>query len=147
MGVGAMVTALAGCATMATYEQELTKTNTQTVLAFQETVFNKHEAQLAFDHYVGPTFTQHDPRLVDGRDEALAAYRGLARSFPTSQMTVRRTIAQGDLVAVQASWQSAPGAEVVAVFDLYRLNAGRIIEHWDVVQNLPLAQARGAAPL
>jgi predicted SnoaL-like aldol condensation-catalyzing enzyme len=145
VGVGGALTALAGCATMAAYEQELTKTNTQTVLAFEETVFNKHEPQLAFDHYVGPTFRQHDPHLNEDRDAVLRAYTALTRTYPGASMQVERTIAQGDLVAVQATWLSSTDQRPVAVVDIYRLIAGRIIEHWAVVAGRVSEQ--GPSPL
>jgi hypothetical protein len=63
-GVGSLLLAASGCATTALLEQELVKTNTQTVLAFEETVFNKHEVQEAFRHYIGEGFIEHDPRLA-----------------------------------------------------------------------------------
>jgi len=136
LGLCGAVAVASGCATSALLEQELTKTNTQTVLAFEETVFNKHEVQEAFDHYVAPSFVQHDSRLSVDRGQALAAYAMLVmRRFPQSRLMVERTIAQGDLVATQGRWQQSYGHSApVAVVDIFRLRGGRITEHWNVVQ-------------
>jgi len=134
---GAVAVAAGGCATSAVLEQELTKTNTQTVLAFEETVFNKHEVQEAFAHYVGPSFIQHTPRLLVDRDAALQAYEQLVtRQFPDSRLMVERTVAQADVVVTQGRWQQGLGGALpIAVVDIYRLRDGRIVEHWDVVQD------------
>lgn len=155
VGVGGAIAAAGGCATSAVVQQELTKTNTQTVLAFEETVFNKHEVSEAFAHYVGPNFLEHDPQLggaveksTDGTRRAdpqppdprqpqavPKAYAALIAGLgPKSQRVFLRTIAQGDLVATQSRWETgrAPAGNVV---DIYRLHEGRIVEHWDVIQD------------
>jgi predicted SnoaL-like aldol condensation-catalyzing enzyme len=145
-GVCGAVAAAGGCATTAVLEQELAKTNTQTVLAFEDTVFNKHEVSEAFTHYVGSSFTEHDLRLggradtqvsaADDKTAAVHAYGMLLKALaPGSHRVFLRTIAQGNLVATQSHWDGqADGAATVAVVDIYRLNEGRIVEHWDVVQ-------------
>jgi predicted SnoaL-like aldol condensation-catalyzing enzyme len=139
VGVCGAVVMASGCATTAIFEQELAKTNTQTVLAFEETVFNKHQVATAFNHYVGPQFKQHDPALPDGRAAALMAYERLVTQvFPHSHLTVQRTVAQGNLVATQGLWEQDPAqSRRVAEVDIYRLENGRIVEHWNVMQPLP----------
>ncbi len=170
VGICGAIAAAGGCATSAVFQQELTKTNTQTVMAFEETVFNKHEVPEAFAHYVGADFIEHDPRLsgraaevrtsgaaadagatgdVNDRAAALRAYGELVRQLAAaSHREFVRTIAQGDLVATQSDWEQLPGrAHPIPVVDIYRLNQGRIVEHWDVMQ-APAAlvpQARAGA--
>jgi len=138
---------MSGCATTAVLDQELAKTNTQTVLAFEETVFNKHEVGQAFAHYVGPTFRQHDPPLPGGRNAAMAAYQNVVtHAYPNSRLNVQRTVAQGNLVAAQGLWERDPGrVPTIAEVDIYRLENGRIVEHWNVAQERP-AQAASARP-
>jgi predicted SnoaL-like aldol condensation-catalyzing enzyme len=58
-------------------------------------------------------------------------------------VVVERTIAQGDLVAAQIIWDQKPGeTRGVAKVDIYRLENGRIVEHWDVAQNVPANAAK-----
>jgi predicted SnoaL-like aldol condensation-catalyzing enzyme len=53
-------------------------------------------------------------------------------------MVVERTVAQGDLVAAQVFWDQKPGeTRGVAMVDIYRLEDGKIVEYWQVAQNLP----------
>jgi predicted SnoaL-like aldol condensation-catalyzing enzyme len=143
-GVCSTIVAASGCATSALLEQELIKTNTQTVLAFEATVYNKHDVQEAFEHYVGDSFVEHDPRLLaparragaDPRQQAERAYRGLIAHDPAeAHRAFERTIAQGELVATQSLWyRGARSLAAESVVDIYRLREGRIVEHWDVVQ-------------
>lgn len=141
IGVCGSIMAASGCATSALLEQELTKTNTQTVLAFEETVYNKHEVDEAFEHYVGEGFVEHDALLAgaSGAADAAAverAYRALiAREAPDAQRVFARSIAQGELVATQSQWnRGARTGDALSVVDIYRLREGRIVEHWDVIQ-------------
>jgi predicted SnoaL-like aldol condensation-catalyzing enzyme len=136
----------AGCANLAVMEQELSKTNTQTELAFEETAFNKHNVDEAFAHYVGPGFLQHETALAgalpDDRNGALRAYRVLLEQrFPRSRLSVERTIAQRDMVATQSLWTRAPRTHAIAVVDIYRVRDGRIVEHWAVLSG---SRAEGA---
>jgi predicted SnoaL-like aldol condensation-catalyzing enzyme len=143
---GALVACAAGCATNTALTQELAKSNTQTVLAFEETIYNKHQVQEGFEHYVGPVYRQHDPQVADGRDAAIRALTQLVARFPSSRLTVRRTIAQGNLVAVQLSWLPEPNRAIERV-DIYRVEDGRIVEHWEVSQSGQAAPANASSTL
>jgi predicted SnoaL-like aldol condensation-catalyzing enzyme len=131
--------AASGCATPRfLIDAETARTNTHTVLAFEETVFNKHQVREGFERYVGPGFRQHSAMLPDERDATISVLSHLLNSeYPASRLTVERTVAQGDLVAVQVLWKQAPG-EVggVARVDIFRLQDSRIVEHWDVEQEI-----------
>jgi len=142
--LSALVAGASGCASVAVLRQEEAKTNTQTVLAFEETIYNKHQVQEAFAHYVGQMYREHDARLGDGRREgAMRALTQLAAAYPGSRVTVQRTIAQGNMVAVQLIWNAQPPpARGVARVDIYRLEDGRIVEHWAVAQEaLPIGSS------
>jgi predicted SnoaL-like aldol condensation-catalyzing enzyme len=129
----------AGCATSRLLiDAEVARTNTHTVLAFEETVFNKHQVREGFERYVGPSFRQHNPALPDDKDGAIKALSDLlTNEYPRSRVVVERTVAQGDLVAAQVFWDQRPGeSRGVAKVDIYRLENGRIVEHWDVAQDV-----------
>jgi predicted SnoaL-like aldol condensation-catalyzing enzyme len=116
--------------------------NTAVVLAFLDTAFNKHEVEQAFKLYVGPSYRQHNPHVADGVDGAIMALTRLTHElYPELRQDVKRTIAQGDLVAVHSRYSHSAaeraGSGGEAVVDIFRLEHGRIVEHWDVVQNVP----------
>lgn len=147
--LGAVFAGISGCAaSTAVLRQEEAKTNTQTVLAFEETVYNKHQVQAGFEHYVGPVYREHDARLGDGRESAIRALSQLVSADPASHVNVQRTIAQGNLVAVHLIWtaQASP-ARGIARVDIYRLEEGRIVEHWAIAQEpLPISALAATVP-
>jgi len=116
--------------------------NTAVVLAFLDTVFNKHDVDLAFKLYVGPEYRQHNPLVPDGREGAIAGLTRLTHeTYPEIRQEVKRTVAQGDLVTVHtrhirnaADRDSGRGQ---ALIDIFRLEHGHIVEHWDVVEEIP----------
>jgi predicted SnoaL-like aldol condensation-catalyzing enzyme len=116
--------------------------NTATVLAFVDMIFNKHEVERAFNLYVGAEYRQHNPIAADGREAAIKALTYYTREmFPELREEVKRTVAQGDLVAVHArvvrNAADRESGRGWAVVDIFRLEKGRIVEHWDVVQDVP----------
>src|SRR5436305_1378578 len=66
--------ALVACATTgAASRTAIAQQNTAVVLAFLDTVFNKHEVDQAFRLYVGPSYLQHNPSIGDGNVAAMQA--------------------------------------------------------------------------
>ena len=120
--------------------------NTAVVLAFLDMVFNRHDVETAFKLYVGTEYRQHNPTVADGRAGAI---QGLTRvtheTYPELRQEVKRTISQGDLVAIHSRYlrnaadRSSGGG--IAVVDMFRLEHGRIVEHWDVRQDIPETSA------
>jgi predicted SnoaL-like aldol condensation-catalyzing enzyme len=117
-------------------EAENARTNTHIVLAFEETVFNKHRVHEGFDRYVSSDYKEHDAALPGGLDAVTKALDNeLTDVRPNSHVVVKRTVAQGDLVAVDAVWEQGPGEkDALARVDIYRLANSRIVEHWKVEQ-------------
>jgi predicted SnoaL-like aldol condensation-catalyzing enzyme len=129
-----------GCSTPRfVIEAENARTNTHIVLAFEETVFNKHRVHEGFNRYVAPEYREHDPRLAENMDDAARKLNyQLTSDWPDSRVIVKRTMAQGDLVAVHAFWDQKPGAiRGVARVDIYRLINAKIVEHWLVEEPVP----------
>lgn len=94
----------------------------------------------ALDRYWAEPYVQHSPQMPDGLGTLRAAVPGL-EGFSWEP---KRTAAQGDLVFTHSlvhGW--GPGPTVIV--DIFRLENGRIVEHWDVVQELtpPEATASG----
>ncbi|MBK3528805.1 nuclear transport factor 2 family protein [Streptomyces sp. MBT67] len=94
----------------------------------------------ALDRYWAEPYVQHSPQLPDGLGTLRAAVPGLEGFSWEPQ----RVAAQGDLVFTHSlvhGW--GPGPTVIV--DIFRLENDRIVEHWDVVQDLvrPEATASG----
>jgi predicted SnoaL-like aldol condensation-catalyzing enzyme len=111
-------------------------TNRQVVEDFLDLINNHRRAREAFERHVSDRYVQHNPTIADGRESAIALIEGLvaADGFAAS---VRRMVAEGDLVAVHMQLTLAGGANM-AVMDMFRLEGGKIVEHWDVIQEVPV---------
>jgi len=50
-------------------------------------------------------------------------------------------VAEGDLVAVHSRFVREPDDRGLAVMDFFRLEGGKIVEHWDAIQEVPAEAA------
>ena len=110
--------------------------NKKLVLAYYEMAFQGAPEQAARD-YAGDTYTQHNPRVADGTEGFITFVRGLLTSFPDMKLTIKRVIAEGDLVVTHAHIVKIPGEAGLAVVDIFRVENSKIVEHWDVVEPVP----------
>lgn len=141
VAVGALTTALTSTTVLAAGDAAVEKKNTEVVLAFLDGVFNKHQVKESFDKYVSPPYTQHQPKVGDGIEAGVKGLTWLTTTkYPALRIEVKRSAAQGDLVFVhlkqirdEADQKSGLG---LAVVDIFRLEKGRIVEHWDVVEDV-----------
>jgi predicted SnoaL-like aldol condensation-catalyzing enzyme len=53
------------------------------------------------------------------------------------QFDVKRMVAEGDMVMVHSHLIRQPGERGTAVVDIFRLENGKVVEHWDVLQEIP----------
>lgn len=81
----------------------------------------------AVDRWVSPAYRQHSSLAADGPE----ALRGLVSSLPADfRYENARIIADGDLVALHGTYYGF-GPEPLVGFDLFRVENGRLAEHWD----------------
>ncbi|MBD3848851.1 nuclear transport factor 2 family protein [Bosea sp. SSUT16] len=118
--------------------------NKATSIAFYEAALNEHNFEKALQ-YIGPTYTQHNPNASDD----IAGFAGflafLRENHPLSRGIIKRIWADGDYVILHVLERRHPDDRGDAVVDIFRLDAGKIVEHWDVTQPIPetLAHANG----
>jgi predicted SnoaL-like aldol condensation-catalyzing enzyme len=90
----------------------------------------------AFDDLIAEDYIQHNPMAANGL-QAVKAY--FAPMGPVD-VDVYRVIAEGDLVAAHSHYKQLNFAAV----DIWRFNdEGKIVEHWDVLQQIPETTASG----
>ena len=110
--------------------------NKKVVLDFYEKAINQKNFEAAAVHF-GPRYTQHNPNAGDG-PEGLRAFLGFLREkFPASRSEVKRVFTDGDYVILHVHAVREPGTRGSAIVDIFKLEGGKIVEHWDVVQPIP----------
>ena len=119
---------------------ERTDDNKTIVGAFFETVLLGGQADRAADFISSEQYDQHSPAVGDGLDGFEKHIAQVARSGePMRYVNLHRLIGQGNFVVGFSEVQMLGGDW--AVFDIFRLEAGKIVEHWDVQEKiLPKAQ-------
>jgi predicted SnoaL-like aldol condensation-catalyzing enzyme len=58
-------------------------------------------------------------------------------AYPGLSVEFKRFVAEYDLVAVHSNFVREPNDSGLAVMDVFRLEDGKIVEHWDAIQELP----------
>jgi predicted SnoaL-like aldol condensation-catalyzing enzyme len=110
--------------------------NKKTVRALYEAVLNKKDFDEA-SKYLGSKYTQHNPNAADG-PEGLKGFIGFLKDkFPNNKSEIKRIFADGDYVIVHVHAVREPGTRGNAIIDIFRLENGKVVEHWDVVQPIP----------
>jgi predicted SnoaL-like aldol condensation-catalyzing enzyme len=110
--------------------------NKKTVLEFYEKGLNQKDFEAAAT-FIGPRYVQHNPTAPDG-PEGFKAFLGFLREkFPDSHSEIKRVFADGDYVILHVHSVREKGSRGRAIVDIFKLENGKIVEHWDVVQDVP----------
>jgi predicted SnoaL-like aldol condensation-catalyzing enzyme len=111
--------------------------NKQTALAFVNMAFNEKKPAEAVENYGGSHYIQHNPQAPDGFEAFIQFVEGFLNQFPQVSFDIKRTVAEGDLVALHSLLKTSPEDRGTAVADFFRLEDGKVVEHWDVLQPIP----------
>lgn len=119
--------------------------NKRNAIAFYRTAYLGDPAA-AVAAYVGDEYIQHNPLVADGKQAFIDYFGEMAKDYPKKRIEFVRAVAEGDLVALHTH-QAWPGGEEYVTMDFFRFDErGKIVEHWDAIQQVP-AQTKNGNPM
>ncbi len=127
---------LLGSITAANAQSQVEK-NKEIAVAFLNMIFNEHKVAEAFEKYSVPGYIQHNPYAATGAEAAIKFLGPYFKQNPQASTEIKRVIGEGDLVAIHNNPKMNPKDRGRAVVDIFRIENGRVVEHWDVVQDVP----------
>ena len=110
--------------------------NKRNVVEFYDLALNKKDFAAA-SKYLGSRYTQHNPVAADGPEGLKGFIEFLRAKFPESRSEIKRAWAEGDYVILHVHSVREPGTRGRAIVDIFRLENGKVVEHWDVIQDIP----------
>jgi predicted SnoaL-like aldol condensation-catalyzing enzyme len=114
-----------------------TEANKALVAEFAQVVLIEGDFARITDFIVGgEAYAQHNPLFGDGLTALGAAFEALAQQGNAIRYTtVHRILGEGNFVLMMA--EGTFGTTPTAYYDLFRLEDGVIVEHWDVIAEIP----------
>lgn len=110
--------------------------NKQNAVAFYKMAYEGNPRK-ATDMYVGSEYIQHNPDVKDGIDGFIEYFEQMQQEYPDKSIEFVRSVAEGDMVALHTH-QVWPGNDEYVTMDFFRFDEnGKIVEHWDAIQQVP----------
>ena len=114
----------------------MSESNKQNAISFYKMAYDGNPKE-AIEKFVGDDYIQHNPSVADGKQGFIDYFERMAKEYPDKSIEFVRSVAQGDLVALHTH-QTWPGSDEYITMDFFRFDQnGKIVEHWDSIQQIP----------
>lgn len=110
--------------------------NRKLVVEFYEKVFIHHDVESGIE-VLAESYIQHNPVVPNGKQGFASFFEKLFKEYPEGAARIIRVAADGDFVWVNAHLTTNPEDRGFLVVDMFRVEDGMLVEHWDVMQNMP----------
>lgn len=114
--------------------QKQIEVNKKLVADFYQELFGDKDVN-AIDKYIGDIYIQHNPSVADGKEALRQAVAQWFKGAPKEKIDIQHLSAEGNLVYIHT--KSKRGATTVSIIDIFKLENEKIVEHWDVGQEVP----------
>ncbi|MFA0109759.1 nuclear transport factor 2 family protein [Vibrio breoganii] len=112
------------------------ESNKKNAIAFYKMAYLGSPKQ-AVELYVGDDYIQHNPLVGDGKQYFIDYFTEMQQHYPDKEIEFVRAVAEGDLVALHTH-QTWPDDDQYVTMDFFRFDSnGKIVEHWDSIQQIP----------
>lgn len=117
-------------------DTDKTSRNALLVRQFIEDILVNGRVEKIAGYFNGDHYTQHNPQVADGLSGLGAALQAMAAQGITMQYDrIHRVLAEGNFVLVTS--EGSFGGRHVSFYDLFRVEDGKIAEHWDTIEPIP----------
>lgn len=114
--------------------------NKKVAVAFYDAAINQKDYEAA-SQYLGAQYKQHNPTAADGPEGLKGFIDFLKNRFPNQKGEIKRVIAEGDLVVLHVHSTRGDDTPGRAIVDIFRVENDKVVEHWDVIQDIPAKPA------
>jgi len=113
------------------------------LLFSSEIPFDQKKTEIV--RYISPErYIQHSPGLANGLDALLVLVESFDRDHPGYSIDVKRTIAEDDYTVAHCHYRFGKDDRLgKAIVEIFRFEEGLMVEHWDVIQDVPPTDANG----
>jgi len=110
--------------------------NKQNAIAYYKMAYEGNPRK-ATELFLSDEYIQHNPAVADGLDGFIEYFERMRELYPQKSIEFVRAVAEGDLVALHTH-QIWPGNDQYITMDFFRFDDnGKIVEHWDSIQQIP----------
>jgi len=109
----------------------------QVATRFMTALYVDKQVRAAFETWVDPGYIQHNPLAQTGRQAAIDFLEPFFAQHPDINYSIKRIIADGNLIAVHSHGRFSADDRGIAVVDILRVEGCKVMEHWDVIQPVP----------
>jgi predicted SnoaL-like aldol condensation-catalyzing enzyme len=112
--------------------------NKKLVASLYQDVFGDKNID-AVDKYLSDNYIQHNPGVADGKEALKTALKVWFKGAPKEKIDIQHLGADGNFVYIHT--RSKQGNKTISVMDIFRIDGNKIVEHWDVLQEVPAKSA------
>jgi len=116
-------------------DREKTEVNRTLVRTYRETVMVSLRFDRIEEFIEGAHYAQHASKIGDGIARLRDRIASVAKEGGKLHLIPRRFVAEGNFVLVLTEGDLPSGP--TALYDLFRVENGKIVEHWDVLTPIP----------
>ncbi|MCC7478190.1 nuclear transport factor 2 family protein [bacterium] len=118
--------------------------NKQAVRDFFNMAFVQRDPAMAAERYLGTSFRHHMPGAPAGEAGFVSWANSFNAAYPETDVTVKNIVAEGDTVMLYSEVRHGPNGPTHESVDIFRMEDGRIAEHWGVKQEAGSASGYGS---
>lgn len=123
-------------------DNERLDTNKKNAIAFYKMAYEGNPEE-AVKKYAGNEYIQHNPIVGNGTQPFIDYFKRMAKEYPNKSINFVRAVSEGNLVALHTH-QVWPEDDEYITMDFFRFDTnGKIVEHWDAIQQIPEESANG----